>query len=252
MRRYLFFYALAGLMALACIRLGFWQLGRLSERRQSNALVEARLHQPAVSFAELPGDTAQARYRRVTLEGTYDLDYEFLLIGRSHNGSPGVYFVTPLRLAGTDTAVLVNRGWVYAPDAMTVDQSRWREPGPVRVTGFVQTFHPDGPGSSSVPDRPRSMRRTDPAPMAASLPYPIAGAYVVATAQAGDSAVRAARGDVLPVRLDPPPLDEGSHLSYAFQWFSFAAIAIAGAAVVYRNNRAQSRAAPRREVASAR
>jgi surfeit locus 1 family protein len=37
-------------------------------------------------------------------------------------------------------------------------------------------------------------------------------------------------------RLPPPALDEGPHLSYAIQWFSFAAIAlIGGAAVAVRN-----------------
>jgi cytochrome oxidase assembly protein ShyY1 len=88
--------------------------------------------------------------------------------------------------------------------------------------------------------------------MAAMLPYPIANAYVVATVTAADSAVREARGDVLPVRLAPPPLDEGSHLSYAFQWFAFATIAIAGAAVVHRTNRMRARTTPPPEVASAR
>ena len=37
-------------------------------------------------------------------------------------------------------------------------------------------------------------------------------------------------------RLPPPALDEGPHLSYAIQWFSFAAIAlIGGTAVAVRN-----------------
>jgi cytochrome oxidase assembly protein ShyY1 len=33
-------------------------------------------------------------------------------------------------------------------------------------------------------------------------------------------------------RLTPPPLDEGPHLSYAIQWFAFAAIALIGAGAV--------------------
>jgi surfeit locus 1 family protein len=36
----------------------------------------------------------------------------------------------------------------------------------------------------------------------------------------------------LPLAVDPPPLDEGSHASYAFQWFSFATIAVVGFFVV--------------------
>jgi cytochrome oxidase assembly protein ShyY1 len=39
-----------------------------------------------------------------------------------------------------------------------------------------------------------------------------------------------------PPRLDVPVLGEGSHLSYAFQWFAFAAIALAGTAVFLRHS----------------
>jgi cytochrome oxidase assembly protein ShyY1 len=39
--------------------------------------------------------------------------------------------------------------------------------------------------------------------------------------------------------LGPPTLDNGPHLSYAIQWFSFAAIAITGAAIVAVRSRHQ-------------
>jgi surfeit locus 1 family protein len=43
-----------------------------------------------------------------------------------------------------------------------------------------------------------------------------------------------------PVRRVIPPLDDGSHRSYAIQWFSFALIALGGAAaVVAREQRAR-------------
>jgi len=35
----------------------------------------------------------------------------------------------------------------------------------------------------------------------------------------------------VPARSPPQPLDEGPHLSYAIQWFSFATIAIVGTLV---------------------
>ena len=49
----------------------------------------------------------------------------------------------------------------------------------------------------------------------------------------------------VPQRVPTPPLDEGPHLSYAIQWFSFAAIALAGtvmAVFVMPTYRATSRA----------
>ena len=49
------------------------------------------------------------------------------MTGRTRSGSPGVHILTPLRIPESDTALLVNRGWVYSPDARTVDLTRWRE-----------------------------------------------------------------------------------------------------------------------------
>jgi len=39
---------------------------------------------------------------------------------------------------------------------------------------------------------------------------------------------RPAQSGSLPTPEPPPPLDEGPHLDYAFQWFSFATIALLG------------------------
>jgi cytochrome oxidase assembly protein ShyY1 len=35
--------------------------------------------------------------------------------------------------------------------------------------------------------------------------------------------------------LDPPPLDDGPHLSYAIQWFAFTLIALVFAGIMLRN-----------------
>jgi cytochrome oxidase assembly protein ShyY1 len=39
------------------------------------------------------------------------------------------------------------------------------------------------------------------------------------------------------VRLEVPALDEGPHLSYAIQWFFFAAVAVVGAGYVVAQGR---------------
>ena len=224
------FLILAVVVAAVCIRLGFWQLSRLGERRAANALVASRLDSAAVGPERLPADTMRSRFRRVELQGEYDFAHELVLAGRTHDGSPGINFLTPLRLPGRDTAIIVNRGWVYAPDAMTVELPRWREAGPVRVGGFVNTYH-DASADAAIEDRPRTLKRFDYDAIAAALPYPVADYYVVATSPAVGSR------DSVPVRLEAPPLDEGPHLSYAIQWFAFAVIGLAGAGVVWWSRR---------------
>ncbi|HEU4631608.1 MAG TPA: SURF1 family protein [Gemmatimonadaceae bacterium] len=241
------FAAIAVVFALVCIRLGVWQLSRLQQRRAANAVVAARLDSAVTTPAQLPADTALARFRRVRLRGTYDYDHEIVLAGRSHDGSPGVNLLTPLRLPGRDTAVLVNRGWVYSPDALRVDAAHWREPADAVVTGFVETFHDPATGAALVSGQGRTLRWLDAGTIGSLLPYPVASYYVIASAAAPADTTRASAdgADVppMPARLDPPALDEGSHLSYAIQWFAFAAIALAGTGVFWWSARRGRRVA---------
>jgi len=117
------------------VRLGFWQLSRLAERRAFNVTVTERLSLAPQPLGMLSTDTAVGHYRRISAAGTFDFDREVLLAGRSHNGSPGVNLLTPLRTGAGDSAVLVNRGWAYSADAATLDGSRWREPAAAGVEG---------------------------------------------------------------------------------------------------------------------
>jgi len=216
------FVVLAFALGVLFVRLGFWQLDRRRERQQVNARVEARLAQQPVGFAMLPRDSSGA-FRRAVVEGEPDYDHEIVFAGRSRNGSPGVHLITPVRIAG-DRAVLVNRGWVYSPDAATVDRARWRE-SRTRFSGFTQVI---AGGDTTSRVKERTLRRMAMPAIRQLVPYPVDDRFLVAQ----DSAAEAA-----PVRLDLPALDEGPHLSYAIQWFCFAAIAFGGAIVVVRRAR---------------
>jgi surfeit locus 1 family protein len=220
------FCAFALLAAALFLRLGFWQVSRLHERQARNATVAAQQRGTPIAFAALPRDTAAAHYRPTSVAGRYDYDHELVLASRTRNGSPGVELLTPVRIAGSDTAVLVNRGWVYSPDGGTVDLARWREGDSATVNGYIQVYSADA-GSTVAASGPRIVRRVSRAEIAAKVPYPVAPFYVVA--------VGGPASETRPVRREIPALDEGSHRSYAIQWFSFAAIALGGAlAVVLR------------------
>ncbi|HET9729769.1 MAG TPA: SURF1 family protein, partial [Acidimicrobiia bacterium] len=104
------FIGVAIVIAAVCVRLGFWQLHRRTERKARNALIMSRLDSSAVDVTKLPADTATARFRRASVTGVPDYDHELIFAARSYRGSPGVNFLTPVRIPGRDTAVLVNRG----------------------------------------------------------------------------------------------------------------------------------------------
>ena len=229
-----FFVALAILAAALFVRLGIWQLSRLGERRARNRLIVARLQAAPVDVSALPKDTAQAHYRRVRVSGERDYDHELVYAARTHQGAPGVDLLTPVRIAGSDTAVLVNRGWVYSPDGATVDRNRLRDPDTATFEGYVEEF-PPGPGGSFSKD-PRTIARLSHDIAAKALPYPIAPFYVV-LADGGFVVTDPASKTRQPTRIGAPDLNEGSHQSYALQWFSFALIALIGAGVVIKQSR---------------
>lgn len=207
------------IFALVCIRLGFWQLSRLSERKAFNQELRSRAETPPVDFAAIPRDTGAAHFRRVKISGDYDYAHEIILVERTRDGSPGVNILTPLRMSGSDTAVLINRGWVYAPDAMTVDLSKWREPVQMSGEAYVQNYS-TREGVPQSKSKPNAFRWADRKAISQAIPYPIAPVYLVLIGGRSPANV--------PPRIEVPPLDEGPHQSYAIQWFSFAAIAIVG------------------------
>ncbi|MEK7402916.1 MAG: SURF1 family protein [Gemmatimonadota bacterium] len=226
-RRIIVFVVIAVALAAVFVRLGLWQLGRLAERRAQNADMALRLAEPEVPWNTL-GTLDGARLRRTVVSGEADTAAEFAILGRSRSGSPGVWIITPVRVVGESAAVLVNRGWVYAPDASTVDLARWRER---RTEYHGHTMRIATAGAVNV--KGRGLRAFDSSGVDSLLPYPFAPLYVVLQ----DSG----HIDSIPARLPVPVLDNGPHLNYAIQWFAFAAVALAGAAIVARKSRVTSR-----------
>jgi surfeit locus 1 family protein len=226
------FVALAVVLASICVRLGFWQLSRLEQRKERNALVAARLTGEPIDVAALPRDTAAAKFRRVRVTGTPDYAHELIHSGRTRRGSPGVNLFTPYRVPGNDTAILVNRGWVYSPSAARLDLAKWHDRDSVLV-GYVVEMPATGGAASA--EHPNTIFQLSHDVVSRALPYPVRPVYVVAvTNEAGDTSTAVDRI----ARLPMPTLDNGNHFSYAVQWFAFATVALVGAGIVVRQSRA--------------
>jgi surfeit locus 1 family protein len=211
--------------AAVCARLGVWQLDRLRERRAINAVSQAARSAPVVTLNGSQGETNLVN-RRVRARGRYDHAHDLVLRGQVYRGVPGVEIVSPLVLADeTNRAVLVNRGFVPAPDAVTVEPTTLVEPGLQQVEGIaVPVDTADG-----VPLRRGSLTtwaRLERDALEARLPYRVYPFYI---RQAPDSGGRA-----FPRRLDPPALNDGPHLNYAIQWFAFAGMALVFAGIMAR------------------
>jgi len=211
------------LVSAGFIRLGIWQLSRLHQRRAANIVtVSARAAAPARLTAESARtDTLGEHF--VTAEGRYDHEHEILLRGEVFEGSPGVAVVTPLLLAARGPAVLVNRGFLPAPDAVSAVTEGTEEPGPRTVRGLALSLG-SAPGEPVTHAGRTTWRRLDAGALRRRLPYAILPIYIL---QTPDSSLPR-----FPRRLEPPGVDEGPHLSYAIQWFLFAGLAAAFAVLV--------------------
>lgn len=215
-----------------CVRLGIWQLDRLEERRAQNAIVRARGAAPPLSLAALQGqDTAATHWRRVTVHGIAEYDREMVHATRTQNGSPGVHLLTPVRpLDGSwgDTAILVLRGYLYAPDGRTVDFSKAREADTLQLDALLISFPPERAGAARMRSDARAMRLLNRDTIAALMQRPIAPFLLLAI---GDTIMQ----DISrPTRVPPPSPTDGPHLSYALQWFGFATVFVVGFVVFAR------------------
>jgi surfeit locus 1 family protein len=227
------------LVALVCIRFGFWQLDRLEWRRAQNAALLGAMEEPvltldAVTAAQLSREPEAFLYRRVRVEGRFPPAGDVILRGRSHLGQPGVHLLTPLEIEDAPLAVLVNRGWLPAADAVTVDPRPFGASGVQQIEGLVQLY-PAADGAGQALERKVdgflvfSLGRLEFQALQARTAQPLARFYIQ---QLPDPS-----GAAQPLRLPMPEVGDGPHLGYAVQWFSFAAIFLIGFLVVVVRNR---------------
>jgi surfeit locus 1 family protein len=230
-KRYLII-VIGALAAVVCVRLGIWQLDRLEQRKARNANIGAGLAAQVLDLTAL--QSAQSaldslHFRRARAVGRYDFHHEVVLMARAHRGVPGVHVVTPL-LLDDSTAVLVERGWIPSPDGRQADLALYREPIASEAQGvlLIPTVR-----RGAVPPAetwPVYALTGDPEPLAARLPYRLFPLLLRRTEEP----------ESMPTSMQlvaSPELDNGPHLSYALQWFTFATIALVGSVLLFRRGR---------------
>lgn len=244
-------------VAGVCVRLGFWQVARWREKRAMNVAMAAALRAPAIDLAFHFDHLAHLHGRRVRAQGRYDEAHQILLQARSHQGSPGVEVVTPLLFEGESTAVLVDRGWLYAADAATADPLECPEPGTRSVVGIVDSVRA-GAGGRPIRELPRLLPELS-GRSAAAVATPDSSTLYSARWLDRDSLQQRLPYVLLPIvirqlpgpdvpdrpaRRVPAPLNEMTHISYAIQWFLFAVIALVGSLALARSRSRRSIAPP--------
>lgn len=228
---------------VAFVNLGMWQLRRLAERRAEIQQISQNMAGAARPLAEVlaqyGNDPDALPYRRVIVSGRYRPADEVLLTPRSNGRRAGHHVVTPLVLADGQ-AVLVDRGWVpFEDDDPPIEQAAPPD-GEVTVEGILlPTQEATRYGAPGGGDRITYLSSVDVDVVQPQVGISLYPFWVQLQSQ------RPAP-DALPLPGVPPERDEGPHQSYAWQWFSFAAILLVGYPLLLRRSLYNARA-PRRQ-----
>ncbi|MGA7690017.1 MAG: SURF1 family protein [Jiangellales bacterium] len=220
--------AIAGTLVL-----GSWQMRAYAEQEERDRVAAANLAEdaPTAPIDEVApagrGLDVDAVSRPVSVSGRYDPSATLLLPGRELDGRTGWYVVTPL-VSDDQSVTPVLRGWVADRFDPAVDPPT----GGVDVTGSVQALESD---ADAAPVRPDSLAPDEVAALTSvalfrTYPYPPATArqmLLVLTGEEPSASVAPERVPVAEAAASPVGVSAWRHLSYAWQWWLFAAAAVA-------------------------
>jgi surfeit locus 1 family protein len=205
-----------------CIKLGLWQYNKADTRRNLQTQLTARLSEPAVVLPAKIVALETWRYKRVKFAGEFDTRYQLLLDNQVQNTVAGFHVLTPMQVEGSDTYVLVNRGWVPRsaanvgevpkPPTIETPQGKQQIEGDIGLPAS-KFFTMDTPPAVDGKWQP-VWQNLDMARYAKSVPFAVQPFVVRLDAKSNAGGF---------VRNWAPPGERVTmHLGYAYQWFGFA------------------------------
>lgn len=210
------------LMLGLCIKLGMWQYGKADARRTLQTQLNASLSEPVVALPAKMTVQESWRYKRVKFTGKYDTRYQFLLDNQVQNTVAGFHVLTPMQVEGSNTYVLVNRGWVARAAASVGEISKppmiSTPLGSQQIVGDIvlpaNNFFTFDTPSATEDEWETVWQNLDMTRYAKSVPFAVQPFVVRLDSKSNAGGF---------VRNWPPPGERVSmHLGYAYQWFGFA------------------------------
>lgn len=137
---------LGGILTLVCIavfiKLGMWQYNKAQlkieaqsvyQDLENNRRQEFPLHRTNIEDAA----NDLWKHKHVRVRGEYATQYQLLLDNQVSNSKAGFHVITPLKIAGSDEYVLVNRGWIAGNSTHTNTPTVETPSGQVDIEGVV-------------------------------------------------------------------------------------------------------------------
>lgn len=225
--RWIIRHILVIVVFIALVNFGFWQLRRLEEKRTRNTNIVAALNAPSTTLSDQKVAPDDFHFRPVTVTGTFDNDEVMIIRNRTLDDVPGVHILTPLKISGSDQTILVDRGWIPRGnlDPSPEERAVYNVSGEVVIEGIAYRTQPRpaliswlAPTTQEGQAPNKAWTRVDIEHIQERIPYSLLPIFVAQISGADPEK------NELPRREGGVELDEGPHLGYAVQWFSFAMI----------------------------
>jgi surfeit locus 1 family protein len=217
---------LATLVAVGIgVSLGRWQTQRGDQKQAIQSRMQERQAAPAELLDRdvLQQDPRQREYRHVRLHGEFVPAWTTYLDNRPYNGVAGRYVLTPFKIAGSDRAVLVERGWISRDVADPAKVPVLPTPiGVIEIAGVLRlgAGHLLQLGAASVPQPGGFMQNLDIGAYANASGLSLAPFVIEQGVDAGNA------GDGLVRDWPAPSLGIERHRGYAVQWYALALMAV--------------------------
>ncbi len=206
-----------GMIALF-VTLGTWQLSRGDVKSD----IEQAINNQEEEFipVSLPlNDIESWRYKKIKLTGRYQAEKQFLLDNKVRDGRTGYNVLTPLFVKGSNTWVLIDRGWIaQGVTRSDLPKIEFEEGNQVTITGRVyvpydETYSLGGIADGEDSHWPRRIQFVDYSQLATRLGETLQPFTLRLDAQEPNG-----------YRRDwaENNLSSEKHYGYAFQWYAMA------------------------------
>jgi len=226
--------ALVLVFSIATSLLSWWQFSRREEAVNKIDLVLENYDSAPVPLSELiweidENGNAKSEWQSVLVTGEYVSEYTTLVRNRPLSGQPGFLQLVPLRLQNGEI-LIVERGWLAGSSDITTPQSN-----PLPDSGLkelvVRLRAPEMDlGKAEVAGQLASINLD-------LLVERFSGIGRVIPDYYGRLVSETPGSNEYPIALPRPSLNEGNHLSYAFQWIIFGLMAFIAFLWAYRNDK---------------
>ena len=220
---------LAFLLISGCLFAAQWQFSRGANQSLTNRIIADNLELPSLSMVDVPNlDPVANQWRTVKLVGNFSPAHQELVRNRYYEGKFGFEVLTLFKSAG-GANFWVDRGWVAAgPNAATPPKVSPAIDGKVEITARIRSENLSRQlqGSFFVtrvetqkPESITKLQGIDAKPYYLDL-------------------LPSADGRIEPLtKIELPELTNGPHYAYALQWLAFAALALIGRVLLFRETK---------------